>query len=244
MSGHNKWGQIKHKKAITDAKKGQLFSKLIKEIVVAVKVGGADPKTNTRLRTAMEHAQTVNLSKDNIDRAILRASGEGKEATLTEFLYEASGSGGAAILIEGITDSKNRTVAEIKHLLSEHGGKLAEQGSLLWNFEKIGIISINPARNFSKTKEEIALALIEAGAKDFKIEEEEIIGETLFQEKEHIRMLLEQFGIVVDEIYHNYKALNPVSPSPEDLAKTETLIEALLDHDDVQEIYTNIIQQP
>ncbi len=156
MAGHSRWIQIRHKKAITDAKKGQLFSKMVREIMVAVRMGGSSHGANTRLRAAMERAREQGLPKDNIERAIERASGEGEAGKLQEFLYEAIGSvprqsetagmaarpqsglarGRVMILIEGITDNKNRTFAEIKQILAKHGAKLVAPNSLLWNFEK------------------------------------------------------------------------------------------------------------
>ncbi len=132
MSGHSRWAQIKHKKAAIDAKKGQVFSKISRLIRVAVKEGGENPEKNLKLRSALAKAREVNMSLDNVERALRKSS----EDKLEEVLYEAYGPGGSAFLIEGITDSKNRTSSEIKHILSEHGGKLAEPGSVLWMFEK------------------------------------------------------------------------------------------------------------
>ena len=138
MSGHSKWSQIKHKKALTDAKRGKLFSKLVREITVAAKTGGAKPESNPRLKSAMEQAKSLGLPKDNIERALQKAAGKGEDSqNLQEFIYEALGSGGISIIVEGITDNKNRTLAQIKQILAEHGGKLADQGSLLWGFDKI-----------------------------------------------------------------------------------------------------------
>ncbi|MBI2640963.1 MAG: YebC/PmpR family DNA-binding transcriptional regulator [Candidatus Sungbacteria bacterium] len=137
MSGHSKWAQIKHKKAVTDAKKGQLFSKMVREITIAAKEGGPNPESNPRLRAAQDRARALGLPKDNMERAILRASGAGADMALQEFLYEAAAPGGVMILIEGITDNKNRTLAEIKKILSERDVKLVPQNSLLWNFKKV-----------------------------------------------------------------------------------------------------------
>lgn len=135
MSGHSKWAQIKHKKGVTDAKKGQLFSKLAKMITIAAKELSADPKTNSRLASAIEEAKAVNMPNDNIERAIKRAT-EKDASELKEVVYEAYGQGGSAIIITAVTDSSNRTTNEIKHLLSEHGGKLGNQGSAMWAFTK------------------------------------------------------------------------------------------------------------
>lgn len=138
MSGHSKWSQIKHKKASTDAKKGQLFSKLVKEITVAVKSGGTSQEGNLRLRSAIERGKSLGLPKDNIERAIERATGGGKDADLKEFLYEVLGPGGVFIIVTGITDNTNRTLNELKQILGEFGAKLVSPGSLLWNFERAG----------------------------------------------------------------------------------------------------------
>lgn len=180
MSGHSKWSQIKHKKAVTDAKKGQLFSKLVKEIMVAARSGAPDPNTNGRLRTAMERAKTQGLPKDNIDRAIERAKGGSEAQNLQEFLYEVIGPEGIYLLIDGITDNNNRTLAEVKRILGRHEVKLVPTNSILWNFEKIW------------TPE----------GKDYRVKN---ILEIPAQEKEKILPLLDE----------------------------------LVDHPDVQEVYTN-----
>lgn len=137
MSGHSKWSQIRHKKALTDAKKGQLFSKLVREVMIAARTGGGDPNINSRLRTAMERAKQNGLPKDNIERAVERAKGSSDAQNLQEFLYEVIGPSGTFILIDGITDNNNRTLAEIKQILGKHGVKLVPANSILWNFEKI-----------------------------------------------------------------------------------------------------------
>lgn len=137
MSGHSRWSQVKHKKAASDAKRGQLFSKLVREITMAVRSGGPDPDANPRLRSALERARSLGLPKENSERAILRASGGEGGASLQEFLYEATAPNGVQILVEGITDNKNRTLAEIRQTLAGHGAKLAPPNSLLWNFEKV-----------------------------------------------------------------------------------------------------------
>lgn len=180
MSGHSKWAQIKHKKAISDAKKGQLFSKLVKEIMVAARGGGAKPEANPRLQTAIDRGRAAGLPKDNIERAIMRASGgeEGKE--LQEFLYEALKSG-VQILIEGITDNRNRTLNEVKRLLSRHDAKLVSPGSLLWNFEKVW------------TEEGL-----------------------------------------------DYHPKTSIELTADEREKIEPLLDALVEHNDVQEVYTNL----
>lgn len=136
MSGHSKWHQIRHKKTVTDAKKGQLFSKLVREITIAARTGGASPEANPRLRAAIERGREAGLPKDNMERALSRAAGGGEGENLEEFLYEAA-KGAVQILIEGITDNKNRTLGEVKQIISKYGARLVPPGSLLWNFEKV-----------------------------------------------------------------------------------------------------------
>lgn len=138
MSGHSKWSQIKHKKAVTDIRRGKVFSKIAKMISVAAKIGGGDPKMNSKLRLAIDKARSVNMPKDNVERAIKRGIGEGV-TKLEEVKYEAYGPGGVALIIEGITDNKNRTLSDIKHILASHTGKLAKVGSVIWAFTRIGV---------------------------------------------------------------------------------------------------------
>lgn len=240
MSGHSKWAQIKHKKATTDAKRGQLFSKMVKEITVAARSGGLTPETNSRLKTAIERARAIGLPKENMERAISRASGGEDAPSLQEFLYEAMAPHGVYIIIEGITDNKNRTLAEIKHILSECGGRLAEQGSLIWNFEKIGLIKIFLEENSVKTGEEIELAIIESGAKDFQKKDDFFEVETEFQEIEKIRKELEKREIKIKEVGYDYRSKSFLGLSDQEKITTEIITEKLFEHDDVQEIYTNI----
>ena len=240
MSGHSKWSQIKHKKAISDAKKGRLFSKLVREIMVAARAGGATADSNPRLRQALEKAKSIGLPKDNIERAIARASGEGEAALLQEFLYEATTPGGIMILIEGITDNKNRTLAGIKHILAEHRARLAEQGSLIWNFNKLGVIEIALGDNAEKKDEDVSLAAIEAGADDLKKIDGTLLVETAFEKKDSVRKQLEGRGIEVKESSYDYKSRSPLTLAGAERNEADKLLDALAEHDDVQEVYSNI----
>lgn len=240
MAGHSKWAQIKHKKSVTDAKKGQLFSKLVREITIAAKTGGGSEDANPRLRSAIEKAKSRGLSRDNIERAILRAEGEGEEGELQEFLYEAFGYFGLNILIEGITDNKNRSLAEVKAILNKYGAKIADPGSILWNFEKIGIIEISFPKNKDKTKEELELIIIDSGAKELKTLEDIVLVETNFAEMDKIKQKLEALGIKIQESGYDFKPKNLVEISNEDKENVEALIHELLEQDDVQEVYTNL----
>ena len=238
MSGHSKWSQIKHKKAITDAKKGKIFSKLVREVMIASKAGGKT-EANVRLRAAIERARQMGVPKDNIERAASRGSGQGAGLEFKEFLYEATGPGVMAILIEGNTDNTNRTVNEIKHLLAKHGAHAVNPGSLLWNFKKIGILEISAEQNPGRAKDEIELALIESGARDFSFAEDEWIVETEFTDRDNVRRELEQKGTVVASSSHDYKPGATIALEPDTVAAAETLLDAITDHDDVQEVYTN-----
>ena len=239
MSGHSKWSQIKHKKALTDAKKGKIFSKLVREVMIASKTGG-NTDANVRLRAAIERAKQMGVPKDNIERAVSRGAGGGAGLEFKEFLYEATGPGGIAILIEGSTDNTNRTVNEIKHLLTKHTSRLAEPGSLLWNFQKIGILEINAQQNSGRSKDEIELAFIESGARDFSSIENEWIVETEFINRDNVRKQLEEKGIIIAFSSHDYKPGSTIMLEPDIAAATEALLDTLADHDDVQEIYTNL----
>ncbi len=239
MSGHSKWSQIKHKKAITDKKKGKVFSKLVREIMIAAKTGGGTD-SNVRLRSAIERAKTEGVAKDNIERAIAKGSGTSEVLDFKEFLYEATGHGGVAILIEGITDSTNRTIAELKHLLSKNNGRISEPGSLLWNFQKIGILEISAEQNTPHSKDDIELAFIESGARDFSQLENDWIVETDYTMREQVRKQLEEKGITIKSSSHDYKPGTTVTCDEETLASIEALLELLTDHDDVQEVYTNL----
>lgn len=240
MSGHSKWSQVKHKKALTDAKRGQAFSKMVREIAIAAKIGGISPDSNTRLRSAMDRARALGLPKDNIERALAKASGGEEGTNLQEFLYEASAPFGVAMLIEGITDNKNRTLSEIRRLLLEYGGKLAESGSLLWNFKKIGVLEIFEADNPQKTADEVALRSIEAGAEDFNQFEDAWVVEVEFLRLTETHRALEEGGIKIKKASHDYKSKSAIELSVDQREKIEKLIDKLAEHDDVQKVYTNL----
>lgn len=239
MAGHSKWAQIRHKKALTDAKRGQLFSKLVREITLVAREGGPRPDANAKLRSAIERARTQGLPKENMERAILRASGR-EGAVLQEFLYEATAPHGLMLLIEGITDSRNRTLAEVKHILAEHGAKLTEPGAAAWNFEKVGTLELAAAKSPARSSEELELAIIESGASEFRRLGESWMVETPFQDREKVRKSLEERNIAVRESGHDYTPRNPLVLSPETSAAVEPLLDALLDQEDVQEVYTNL----
>ncbi|KKS39049.1 MAG: hypothetical protein A3G49_03120 [Candidatus Sungbacteria bacterium RIFCSPLOWO2_12_FULL_41_11] len=241
MSGHSKWAQIKHKKALTDAKKGKAFSKISRMITVAVKEKqNRDPSTNSKLRTAIEKARSLGMPGENVERAMAKGLGEGKEGEgLKEVLYEAFGPEGTALIIAGITDNKNRTTAEIKHLLSEHGGRLSEKGSVEWMFNHVAAFDFN-AKDFLKT-EEAELFLIDAGAEDISKNDSLMTAYVSPQSSDIFRKKLEAKSIKPKEEYFDYMPKNKLSLLNEETKqKVIGLMDALDDNDDVQEVYTNI----
>lgn len=237
MSGHSKWAQIKRKKGVADVKRGEVFSKIARMIIVAARGGDKNPELNHKLKTAIEKARAVNMPKDVIERAIAKAAGT--EGAMEEFIYEAYGPEGAAMLIEGITDSKNRSTQEIKHLLSEYGGKLANPGTVQWMFEKKTAIEIPKAKNLL-TSDEIELLAIDAGAESLENTAEAVIVWVLPVNAQKITEFLNKHAITVAEVFTVYVPQNTISVSSaagQILAKLTEVLEA---RDDVQNVYTNI----
>ncbi len=239
MSGHNKWSQIKHRKALTDAKKGKLFSKMARLISLAARVGGGEAETNPTLRSLMDKARLLNMPIDNIERAIAKGTGKLAGAQIEEFLLEAYGPGGSALLIEGTTDNRNRSISELKFLLSEHNGKLANLGSVLYLFERQGLltIKISPAQ-----KDEIELLAIDKGAQDIKQPNEETLEiYTKPEDLDKIKKSLEEKNIKTEEASLIWAAKNETAlTDAKDKERLEKLFEALDEQEDVNEVYTNI----
>lgn len=234
MSGHNKWAQIKHKKAITDSKKAKIFSKMSRLISIAAKEKGPDPNTNATLRSVIEKARAVNMPTDNIERAIKKSS---EEKDLEELLLEAYGPGGSALLIQCITDNKNRTNQEVRKILSDNGGKLANEGSVRWMFDFVGHIE-SPNKD---SVEQIELTAIENDAIDIKSEDDKIIVITNPDKLHQTKTALEENNISIGEAYLDFAAKNPIKIDSESInEQIEKLYEALDENDDVQEIYSNI----
>jgi YebC/PmpR family DNA-binding regulatory protein len=236
MSGHSKWATIKRKKGAADAKRGKVFSRLIKEITVAARMGGGDPGGNPRLRTAVDAAKAENMPNDNIQRAIKRGTGEIEGVTYEESTYEAYGPGGVAILIEVMTDNKNRTVAEIRHLLGKGGGNMGESGSVAWMFHKKGTITIDKKVTTEENLMEVAL---EAGAEDiqdlgdcFEVTTDPGNYEMVLNaiKAKNIPTLNAAIGMV---------AQNTVNLTGDPADKMLKLMENLEDHDDVQNVFAN-----
>ena len=236
MSGHSKWATIKRKKGAADAKRGKLFTKLIKEITIAAREGGGDPNANPRLRLAVDNAKSANMPADNIDRAIKKATGGLEGVTYHELTYEGYGPGGIALLVEVATDNKNRTVAEVRHIFSRHGGSLGETGSVAWMFEKKGLITL-PAQN--KSEEDILNIVLEAGAEDLYSEEGYYEITTPVESFELVRKALKNARLETENASLQWIPKNNINTSGDEAEKILKLIEALEDCDDVQNVYSN-----
>lgn len=236
MSGHSKWATIKRKKAAIDAKRGKIFTKLIKEITIAARHGGGDPGGNPRLRLAIDNAKAQNMPQDNIDRAIKKATGELEGVTYHELTYEGYGPAGVAVLVEVATDNKNRTVAEVRHLFSKNGGSLGEGGSVAWMFDRKGIITL-PSQG--KTEDDIMDIILEAGADDLQAEEDFFEISTAIESFETVRKAVADKGLEIENASLQWVAKNLIEVKGEDAEKVMKLIESLEDIDDVQNVYSN-----
>ena len=237
MSGHSKWSTIKHAKGINDARRGKLFTKLTKEIIVAVKQGGPDPESNFKLRMAMQRAKDQNLPGDTIDRAVKRASGEGSEgAQMVETTYEGYGPGGIAILVEVLTDNKNRTVSDVRSTLSKSGGNLANAGAVAWQFDQKGVVI---AESDADAAEDLALAAIDAGAIDFDTDDGVVSFYSTPSDLEGIREALNGVGASIRSSELSMIPQNTVPLGEKEAARTLKLLDQLEDLDDVQRVYSN-----
>lgn len=236
MSGHSKWHSIRHKKAIVDAKRGAKFTKLIKELVVAARMGGSDPDANPRLRLAIQNARDMNMPKDNIERAVKKGAGELEGVSYEDFQFEGYGHGGVAILVEGTTDNMNRTAPEMRHLFSKHGGKFGEQGSVNWMFKKKGVI-MAPAEGLEE--EQVMEVAIDAGADDLEDAEGYFRILTGPGTQENVRQAIEASGIRVESSTMENIPDNTIAIGADDARKLMKLIEFLEEHDDVSSVSAN-----
>lgn len=236
MAGHSKWANIKHRKAAQDAKKGKAFTKVAKEIAVAVKEGGADPVMNSRLRLALDKAKECNLPKDNIDRAIKKGTGEGNENQYEEITYEGYGPGGVAILIKALTDNRNRTVAEVRSTMNKKGGNMGEAGCVAWIFESKGIIEIPKDKADEETLLELALEL---GAEDVKDEGDVFQVVTEVGSYFAVKSALQENKYDINYSEVTMKPKNTITLGAEDLRKLFNITDSLEDLDDVQEVFSN-----
>ena len=236
MSGHSKWSSIKHKKAATDARRGKIFTKLIKEIMVAARLGGGDPDANPRLRTAIAAAKSENMPKDNIERAIKKGTGDLEGVNYEESIYEGYGPGGAAVLVESLTDNKNRAVADIRHIFSKNGGNLGENGCVAWMFDKKGYILIE-----SKAVEEDALmeTALEAGAEDVREDNGNFEVITATEDFEAVKEAIDAAAIPTIEAEVTMLPQTNSNLSGKEAEQMLRLMEMLDDCEDVQKVYTN-----
>ncbi|MBE9514911.1 MAG: YebC/PmpR family DNA-binding transcriptional regulator [Chloroflexi bacterium] len=236
MSGHSKWAQIKRQKGVADAKRGQLFTKLAREIIVAVRQGGSNLESNLQLRLAVQKARDNNMPSDNIERAIKRGSGESGGAVLTEVEFEGYGPGGIAVLIETLTDNRNRTVQDVRRLLTRHGGNLGESGCVSWLFENRGVITVE---SDARDAEEIALRAIDAGAEDVKTEQGYVEIYTRPEDLEEVRKVIEEKEHVISAEL----SLLPKSTVLLDEGKAVqalSFLDQLEELEDVQRVFSNI----
>jgi len=236
MSGHSKWSSIKHKKGAADAKRGKIFTKLIKEITVAARMGGGDPDGNPRLRSAVAAAKAENMPKENIDRGIKKGTGELEGVSYEEANYEGYGPGGVAVLIDCLTDNKNRTVADIKHLFERHGGNLGEPGCVAWMFEQKGLMV------FEKDKvdeEELFDLALEAGAEDVREEEAEFEVITEPSDLESVKQAIDDAGLSYTLAEVTKIPQNTVKVEGKKAQQTLNLMQSIEDHDDVSHVYAN-----
>lgn len=237
MSGHSKWSTIKRKKGANDAKRGQLFTKLAREITVAARTGVPDPDANVRLRLAIQKARAENMPKDNIDRAIQRAVGSGDGANFDEVYYEGYGPAGVAIMILAMTDNRNRTVSEIRAALTRSNGSLGENGSVSWMFDQMGVITLTAGDH---DPEEIALVAIDAGATDVSDEDGIVEVYTEPQDLHKVQEELSAAGYEVDSAELTMKPKTLMAPDTDDAVSAVRLLEKLEDLDDVQTVYSNL----
>jgi YebC/PmpR family DNA-binding regulatory protein len=237
MSGHSKWSTIKRQKGAADAKRGQLFTKLAREITVAARTGLPDPDANPRLRIAVQKARAASMPKDNIDRAIERAKSGGAGDALDEIYYEGYGPGGIALMVLAMTDNRNRTASEVRSAFTRGGGNLGTDGSVAWMFDAVGQIVVNPG---AMESEEVALLAIDAGATEFEVDEDQVLVYTETQDLHRVQEQLSAAGLEIESSELIMKPKDPVTPDPETSVKAIRLIERLDDLDDVQTVYSNL----
>jgi YebC/PmpR family DNA-binding regulatory protein len=237
MSGHSKWSTIKRKKGAADAKRGAMFTKLGRELTIAAREGGGDPDSNFRLRLVMEKCRQANMPKDNIDRAIKRGTGELKGTALEEVLYEGYGPKGTALLVEVLTDSRNRAVADVRRVFTRQGGSLGESGCVSWLFDRKGYISIEPGDG---DPEELALLAIDLGAEDVKVDSDLLEIFTAVEDFQQIREALQNDGFDLSTAEISWIPKSTVQLDEKETFRTMHLIDALEELDDIQQVYSNL----
>jgi YebC/PmpR family DNA-binding regulatory protein len=236
MSGHSKWATIKRKKAVTDSRRGKVFTQIIKEITIAAKSGGGDPTGNPRLRLAIDKAKSSNMPADNIKRAIMKGTGELPGVSYEDVTYEGYGPGGVALIIESVTDNKNRTVSEIRHLLERNGGKFGATGSVAWMFHKKGTIRTPKG---AMSEDDMLSIVLDAGADDLRLDGDSFEITTSPEAFEAVKKAIEDKHITVEEAEIHKVPENTVKVEGPDAEKVLKLMEALEEHDDTQHVYAN-----
>lgn len=236
MAGHSKWANIKHRKEAQDNKKGKIFTKIARELTVAAKIGGGDPASNSRLRLALDKARAANMPKDNVERAIKKGTGEGNDQVFEDITYEGYAPGGVGILVKTLTDNRNRTIMEVRTVITKRGGSMAEAGSVAWQFENKGIIEV-PVTACSE--DDIMNYALEAGAEDVVTDGDIYSITTEPSEFENVKKHLESNNIQIDFAELSMKPKTTIDVEGEAAKKLIALVEALEDLDDVQEVYGN-----
>jgi len=236
MSGHSKWATIKRKKAATDSARGKVFTKIIKEITIASRDGGGDPDANPRLRLAIQTAKGNNMPQDNITRAIKKGTGELEGVRYEEITYEAYAPGGIAVIIESVTDNKNRTVAELRHLISKKNGNLAESGSVSWMFERKGVVNVEKE---SIKEDDLMEVILDAGADDLKPEGDYYEVIAAVENFEKVRKAIEDKSYKIESASLQYIAKDLITVDSKNTDEVIRFIEAVEENDDVQNVYTN-----
>ena len=238
MSGHSKWSTIKHKKGAADARRGKLFSKLSRAIMVAAKEGGSDPASNMALQNAIEKARSYSMPKDNIERAIAKGTGEGTDgSTFETVVYEGYGPDGVAVIVEALTDNRNRTASDVRHLFTKFGGNLGATGAVAWQFERRGIVLL-PADGVDE--DELVLAAADAGAEDVERDGSTFVVSSAPEELARVREALEAAGLALESVGLSMVPKTTVAIADESTARQVVrLVEGLEDSDDVQDVYAN-----
>ncbi len=238
MSGHSKWHNIQGRKGKQDAKRSSMFSKFSKAITIAAQRGGGDPETNFSLRIAIDKSKSVSMPKDNIERAIKKGTGADGGAQIEEVYYEAFGPGGTAIIIKCLTDNKNRAVADVKHILTKNGGTMGGNGSVMWMFEQLGVIQFETSK-LPTDRDSFELAVIEAGADDIFIEDEQVEIKTKVENFGRVLNKLKELGMESDDSGLRYVAKEEMAISEEVRGQITQLFDLLEENDDVDDYYTN-----
>jgi YebC/PmpR family DNA-binding regulatory protein len=237
MSGHNKWSSIKRKKGVADTKRGQIFTKIGRELTMAARSGGGDPDGNVTLRLTIAKARAANMPKENIERSVKRGTGELEGPAMEDMTYEAYGPHGSAIMVQALTDNRNRTVAELRATLSRHNGRMGETGSVAWMFDHKGVIEVKAE---GKDPDELALELIDLGADDVIVDQQTIEVYTAPGDMSKVQQALNEKHIPYESAEVQWIPKNPLELPPADAATTMRLIEILEEIEDVQNVYTNV----